>query len=242
MRYRLDLQYDGTHYHGWQIQPNSNTVEGSIEGALNTILRKDIDIIGCGRTDTGVHARSFTAHFDCNQQIDCTLVIHSLRSILPNDITVHSITETNDDFHARFSATSRSYEYHILRKPDPFLRNYAWYYNGKLDRDLMIKSCRDLLGEHEFKAFCKGEPSGDHYRCTISRAEWEFKDEHHWVLHLTANRFLRNMVRAIVGTQLLIGKEKMSPEEHRRLIQTGERSEAGMSVPACGLTLAKVEY
>lgn len=242
MRYRLDLQYDGTNYHGWQIQPNALTVEEVTEKALHTILREPVDLIGCGRTDTGVHAKAFTAHFDFPSQIQLEKTLHSLLSILPSDIVVHDIKPVEDDFHARFSASTRSYEYHILRKPDAFKRYHAWYYNQELNKEKLAESCIDLRGEHEFKAFCKGEPSGGHYRCEMFKAEWEFSDPNHWILHLTANRFLRNMVRAIVGTQLLVGKGQMSIEEHRQLIETGDRTQAGISVPACGLHLTKIEY
>ena len=185
---------------------------------------------------------SSESHFDFERNIQEDKTLHSLLSILPDDIVVKDLSRVKDDFHARFSASRRSYEYHILKNPDAFKRHHTWYYNQELNKEKLAASCLDLQGEHEFKAFCKGEPSGGHYRCEMYQAEWDFSNAHHWVLHLTANRFLRNMVRAIVGTQLLIGKGQMSIAEHRELIKTGERSQAGISVPACGLHLTNIEY
>lgn len=241
MRYRLDLQYDGTAYHGWQIQPNAPSVEAEIENALSTLLREPIDAVGCGRTDTGVHASFFTAHFDTLQEIDTQQLSYKLRQFLPDSIGIIQTSRVSDDFHARFSAVSRSYVYRIQYRNNPFYRHFAHQISGDLNLELMNKSCLDLLGEHEFSAFCKGVPSGNHYRCTVLRAEW-ISTNKGIEFHISANRFLRNMVRAIVGTQLEIGRGRLDLDTHKKMIQGGNRSDAGMSVPAKGLTLCEVNY
>jgi len=241
MRYRLDLQYDGTDFHGWQIQPNAHSVEAEIEKALSTILRETIDCVGCGRTDTGVHASFFTAHFDSIQPIDCEQLAYKLRHLVPETIGILGVTLVEDDFHARFSALSRSYIYRLQYQNNPFNRHFCHLVRPDLDIQLMNESCQDLIGEHEFSAFCKGAPSSDHYRCTVLQAHW-ISDNDGAEFHISANRFLRNMVRAIVGTQLEIGRGKLTLEKHRELILGGTRSEAGMSVPARGLTLCEVVY
>ena len=241
MRYRLDLQYDGTDYHGWQIQPSAPSVEAEVENALATLLQVPIDVIGCGRTDTGVHASFYTAHFDIDNLIDPQILLYKLQKILPPSIAIIAIVPVSEDFHARFSAISRSYIYRIIQNKDPFKTRHTYLFQGKLDLELMNISCQDLLGTHEFAAFCKGQPSTDHYRCNVSQAQWNTV-ENGLEFHISANRFLRNMVRAIVGTQLDIGMGKMSLEAHRRLIAEGRRSDAGKSVPAHGLTLSDVHY
>jgi len=241
MRYRLDLQYDGTTYHGWQIQPNAPSVEAEIEKALSTILREPIDAVGCGRTDTGVHASFFTAHFDYNKEIDTQKLTYKLRQFLPESIAIINTRPVGDDFHARFSAISRAYVYRVQFRNNPFDRHFSHQVSGDLDIQLMNKSCRDLLGEHKFSAFCKGVPSGNHYRCNVLRAEW-FSTNEGIEFHISANRFLRNMVRAIVGTQLEIGRGKIDLESHKNMINGGSRSDAGMSAPAKGLTLCEVVY
>ncbi len=240
-RYRLDLQFDGTDFHGWQIQPSAHSVEAEVENALFTLLQVPIDLIGCGRTDTGVHASFYTAHFDTDLPIDAINLMYKLQKILPPSIAIIAIGPVSNEFHARFSAISRSYIYRIIHNKDPFKTRYAYLFLGKLDLDLMNASCKDLMGTHEFSAFCKGQPSTDHYRCNVSQAHWK-QIENGLEFHISANRFLRNMVRAIVGTQLDIGTGKMNLEEHRKLIAEGRRSDAGKSVPAHGLTLSDVNY
>lgn len=240
-RYRLDLQFDGSDYHGWQIQPSAHSVEAEVENALFTLLQVPIDLIGCGRTDTGVHASFYTAHFDIDLPIDCQNLSYKLQKILPPSIAIIAIQPESNEFHARFSAISRSYIYRIIQNKDPFQSRYAYLFLGKLDLDVMNASCKDIMGTHEFLAFCKGQPSTDHYRCSISQAHWK-TTEIGLEFHISANRFLRNMVRAIVGTQLDIGTGKMNLDEHRKLIAEGRRSDAGKSVPAHGLTLSAVNY
>lgn len=241
VRYRINLQYDGTDFHGWQIQPNALTVEEALEHAMSTILRTNIDVIGCGRTDTGVHASFYCAHFDSYEELQTEDLTYKLNHLLPRTIAILNIDAVSNDFHARFSASSRSYVYHIQKRPNPFKDRYSFLYSGEVDVNAMNQSCKDLLGEHSFSAFCKGTPSGEHYRCTIIRAEW-MEHEEGFEFHITANRFLRNMVRAIVGTQLEIGRGKLNLASHRNLIEGGSRSEAGISVPAKGLFLTQVSY
>jgi tRNA pseudouridine38-40 synthase len=241
MRYRIDLQYDGSNYHGWQIQPNAITVEETIEKALGTLLRSPIDVVGCGRTDTGVHASFFTAHFDFELPVNTEELLHKLRQIIAPDIGILNIRAVSPDFHARFSAQSRSYVYQIQFRNNPFTQRFSFLFLGEIDISLMNISCSDLVGEHSFSAFCKGNPSGEHYRCRVTEAHWKESAEG-ISFHITANRFLRNMVRAIVGTQLDIGRGRISREEHQKLISGGTRSEAGISVPAKGLFLTEVTY
>lgn len=241
MRFRLDLQYDGTDYHGWQIQPNARSVEETLETALGTLLRTPIDLVGCGRTDTGVHASHYVAHFDTEVNVDTEQLLYKLQQLVPSDIGLLHLTETHPDFHARFSAISRSYTYKIIKRNDPFLRRYAFLFSGEIDLNAMNLSCQHYLGEHEFSAFCKGVPSGNHFRCYVHRAEW-ISTDNGYEFHITANRFLRNMVRAIVGTQLEIGRHKLTLDAHRALVANGKRSEAGMSVVAHGLFLSEIHY
>ncbi len=241
MRFRLDLQYEGSDYCGWQIQPDAPSVESEIEKALATLLQENIDVIGCGRTDTGVHASFYTAHFDTELAIEPVTLSYKLQKILPPSIAIIAIAPANPDFHARFSALSRSYIYRIIQQKDPFKTRHAYLFPGKLDFDLMNRSCKDLLGTHEFTAFCKGQPSTDHYRCKVTVAHWISTPEG-LEFHISANRFLRNMVRAIVGTQLDIGTGKMSIEQHQKIIAEGRRADAGKSVPAHGLYLSAVAY
>lgn len=240
MRYRLDLAYDGTDFHGWQIQPNGISVQEVIQKSLSKILNSPIETLGCGRTDSGVHAKYFVAHFDFEGTMPESMV-YKLNSILPNSVRIFDILPTHDEFHARFDAVSREYEYYIQIKSNPFTARYAWVFQTPLDIDSMNKACNLLIGEHEFKAFCKGLPSTDHYRCTVDAALWENRGDQ-LVFKISANRFLRNMVRAIVGTCVLVGLNKMSVDDFAELIKTGTRSDAGNSVPAQGLFLTKITY
>ncbi len=241
MRFRLDLQYEGSDYCGWQIQPDAPSVESEIEKALAILLQENIDVIGCGRTDTGVHASFYTAHFDTDLLIDTGTLLYKLQKILPPSIAIIAITPASSDFHARFSAKSRSYIYRLIQQKDPFETRHAYLYLGKLNLELMNTSCKDLIGTHEFTAFCKGQPSTDHYRCTVTQAHW-IQTSKGLEFRISANRFLRNMVRAIVGTQIDIGTGKMSLDQHQRILVEGRRSDAGKSVPAHGLYLSAVEY
>ncbi len=240
MRYRLDLSYDGTNYHGWQIQPNGISVQEVIKQKLSQICNQPIETMGCGRTDSGVHASEFSAHFDLEGSLPNSIV-YKLNSMLPSDIVITNCEAVHNDFHARFDATLREYHYHLETKRNPFTDRYSWYFAAPLDLDVLNETAKTLLGTHDFRAFCKGLPPADNYRCNIFDAAWFAKDSQ-IIFRISANRFLRNMVRAIVGTSILVGTNKLSIEEFKQIIESGTRADAGNSVPAKGLFLTKVVY
>lgn len=240
MRYALELTFDGTRYHGWQRQENANTVQQELETALRTLLKTPVETTGCGRTDTGVHARIFVAHFDFNKALT-EKTVFQLNSILPYDIAVNSIRETTPDFHARFSAVYREYAYYVHFKKNPFLQSKSWHINGKPDFEVMNQAAKLLLGKKSFRCFCKGQAPNDSYICTVEYAEWKW-DKNTAVFRIRADRFLRNMVRAATGTLIKTGSGKMNLEEFENLLDSGTRSDAGKSVPAWGLYLENVQY
>ncbi len=241
MRYFLELSYDGTPYHGWQRQPNAISVQEVLEDSLSTILRMKTEIVGAGRTDTGVHAKQIMAHFDCVNKLDTEDFTYKLNSILPAEIAIQSVYEVTEDAHARFDATSRSYEYCINFVKDPFVINKSYYLKKSLDLDLMNKAAKLLLNYTNFRCFSKSKTDVKTYNCTITKAVWE-KSEDKIVFKISANRFLRNMVRAIVGTLIEIGQYKLDLEDLIDIIKSEDRSRSGYSVPAHGLYLTKVEY
>ncbi len=242
MRYFIHLQYNGTPYHGWQIQPNATTVQETLDQALSRIFHQTVETIGCGRTDTGVHAEQFYAHFELETEIaDLQSVLKKFDSMRLKGICVFDIFPVGDDLHARFSATSRTYEYRIMRRRNPFLENQAHYIYGALDIEKMNQAAQHLLGKQDFSAFSKSNTQVFTDICTISHAQWELKGDL-LIFTITADRFLRNMVRAIVGTLLDVGNHKISASALPQIIQSGNRSNAGSSVPACGLFLTRVEY
>lgn len=241
MRYCLRLAYDGTRYHGWQSQHNAHTVQHEIENALEAKLGEVVSLVGCGRTDTGVHAREYYAHFDTEKDIGNDLIF-KLNKILPSDIAVYEVLKADENFSARFSATEREYCYYISRIKNPFYIQSAWYRYGPLDWQKMNEAAEMLLGEHDFQAFSKGRTQVNHYRCEIRRAIWEQTDEHLLQFTIVADRFLRNMVRAIVGTLTDVGTGKMSINEFAEVIESRRRSNAGTSVPAHGLYLQRISY
>lgn len=242
MRYFIRLKYNGQPYHGWQVQPNAPSVQETLNKALGLILRQPIETTGCGRTDTGVHARRFFAHFDLDEPIkDCNYVLQRLDAMRLTGILCEAIYEVPEDLHARFSASSRSYEYHIMRKRDPFLEGYAHHVFGPINLDKMNEAARYLLGRHDFAAFSKSNTQVHTTLCTVSEAVWVDKGNTA-VFNIRADRFLRNMVRAIVGTLLDIGQEKLHAKEIEFIMQSQRRSEAGSSVPAHGLYLTHIEY
>jgi tRNA pseudouridine38-40 synthase len=242
-RYFIRLSFLGTNYHGWQKQENANSVQSILCDALSVILRESITLTGAGRTDAGVHAREFYAHFDTNlldekQRIE--LVSH-LNGYLPFDIVIHEIVPVTTGSHARFSAVSRTYQYIITRTKDPFLSGFAFYYSVSLDIQKMnegaaiIKSCKD------FTSFAKLPAETKTNLCNVTDIIWE-KKGNLLLFNITANRFLRNMVRAIVGTLIDIGRGKNDLLELQEIIETKNRSAAGASVPACGLYLTSIRY
>lgn len=242
MRYFVQLSYKGTNYHGWQVQPNAITVQEVLNKAFSTILRKQIDLTGCGRTDTGVHASFFVAHFDVENEITNTEKLKfSLNNFLPFDIAIQKIYRVADDLHARFSALSREYRYYISTQKNPFSRESAYYFHRPLNVNLMNEAAKLLFNYKDFTSFSKLHTDVKTNNCTILHAKWE-KSDNKLVFTVKADRFLRNMVRAIVGTLLEVGLEKISLQEFKSIIESKNRSKAGVSVPAQGLFLTKVEY
>ena len=241
-RYFIQLAYNGKNYHGWQSQENAHTVQAEINEKLSLILGKSINVVGCGRTDTGVHAREYYAHFDIEQIIkDSGILVGKLNNFLPKDISINNIFEVKPGVHARFSAFSRTYRYYITKKKNPFLQEFSYFYHVQLDIAEMNKAAGFLLDYIDFTSFSKLHSQTNNNNCKITFANWEENDEM-IVFTITADRFLRNMVRAIVGTLLEIGKNKMKAEKLKGIIELKNRSEAGFSVPAEGLFLEKVEY
>ena len=241
MRYFIELSYKGTNYHGWQIQPDASSVQEEITKALATILQEKILLVGAGRTDAGVHASQMFAHVDTVKKLTDDYV-HKLNAILPNDIVIKSIKEVSDETHARFDAVSRTYEYRILLGRDPFLLDITWQLHQKNLQIEKMNEAANLLFEYEdFESFSKVKTDVNTFNCTIMKAVWTLEDKH-LIFHIKANRFLRNMVRAIVGTLIEVGLGKKTVEDFRKIIESKKRSEAGLSVPAKGLFLTEVCY
>ncbi len=240
MRFALQLAYDGTRFHGWQKQENAITVQGEIEKCLAQIFQKEISILGCGRTDTGVHARNYTAHFDLENELPDKFLF-KINSLLPDEIAIKNCTTTHAEFHARFDAIMREYAYHIHFEKDPFLIHKSWERYGHLDFELMNAGADYLIGNKDCTCFCKGEAPNDNFYCQIYSAQWEYSEKQA-VFRISANRFLRNMVRAIVGTLVDLGMHKYDLDTFKKIVDTGTRSDAGNSVPAHGLYLEQVKY
>ena len=241
LRYFITFSYDGTAYHGWQIQPHSISVQEELQKALSTLLRQSIEVVGAGRTDTGVHARKMVAHFDFGQ-LDCDQLVYKLNKMLPKDIAVHKVEQVADDMHARFSAKSRTYHYFLHLSKDPFLRAYSWQMYGNLDFDLMNKAAMVLMEYRDFTSFSKVNTDTKTNDCTITEAHWDRVGDNQWRFTITANRFLRNMVRAIVGTLVEVGRGRMTIEQLRHVIEAKDRCRAGDSVPGNALFLVEVLY
>jgi len=244
-RYFIELTFNGASYHGWQIQNNAISVQAVVDKALSTILRQEIKTLGCGRTDTGVHAKQLFAHFDClkvDVEKQDAAILKSLNAVLPNDIAVKRIFEVPNDLHARFSAISRSYEYYIHFEKDPFLDGFSWQIRDKPDLMKMNEAAKIMMEYRDFSCFSKTHTQVLTNNCEIYQAEWKWINNDRLVFNISANRFLRNMVRAIVGTLIEIGNGKNTIESIRSTIESKNRSEAGTSVPACGLYLSQVVY
>ncbi len=243
-RYFLEIAYDGTAYHGWQVQPNAVAVQEKLNYALATYLREDVETIGAGRTDTGVHARQLYVHFDSSNPklaADPARAMHSLNALMPYDIAINRILDVHDDAHARFDAIERSYEYHIHTKKDPFLINKSWYTRDVPDIVKMNEAAQLLLGTKDFECFSKSHTQVFTNICTIKEAKW-VQDGEGFVFHITADRFLRNMVRAIVGTLLEVGIKGKPISFVEEVLASKNRSKAGVSVPAHGLYLTRIIY
>lgn len=240
-RYFLELAYKGSKYHGWQIQANAHAVQAELNMALSLILREPIETMGSGRTDTGVHARQQFAHFDYAGNLEKPLLLKRLNSVLPKDIAVYDVREVKEDAHARFDACWRTYQYHISQRKDPFEFELSWRYYNRLDIDAMDRASRMLLDFSDFQCFSKTKTTVNHFECEIKEAYWEQKAQL-LIFHITANRFLRGMVRAIVGTLVLVGEGKLDQQGFRQVLESKARSSAGASVPPSGLYLCQVVY
>jgi tRNA pseudouridine38-40 synthase len=238
-RYFVHIAYDGAKYCGWQSQPGVDTVQDTIEEAMSRVLRRDISILGCGRTDTGVHASEYVFHFETDAVLED--FIFRMNRILPDDIVFKKYYPVKSDIHARFNAVERSYYYQITKRKDPFQRNYAWRITKHLNTEKMGEALKYLLGKQDFSSFAKVNTDVNHHFCTVYRAEIEERNGL-IVIHISANRFLRNMIRAIVGTLLDVGLGKMEPIEFKKIIELKDRSKAGTSAPANGLFLSEIIY
>lgn len=244
-RYFIEIAFDGTAYHGWQIQPNATTVQELLDKALTILLRQPIHTVGCGRTDAGVHATQLYAHFDVEgafSPIEKEKFIYHLNALLPQDIGAKRIIPVASTAHARFDAIRRSYTYHIHFKKDPFLYLRSWQLRDMLDVTAMNEAANVLAQYEDFSCFSKSNTQVYTNNCRIARAEWLWLDEQRLTFHISADRFLRNMVRAIVGTLIEIGRKERDPDYMHTVIRSKDRAVAGTSVPACGLYLTEVSY
>lgn len=241
-RYFVYLKYDGTAYHGWQIQPNASSVQEVLQDALSTLLREDVAVVGAGRTDTGVHARMMAAHFDTEKEFDCAQLVYKLNRLLPRDVSVDKVMPVGDDMHARFSALSRTYHYYIHQHKDAFLRHYSCELSYSLDFAKMNEAAALLLEYKDFAAFCKSNTDVKTTLCDVTEARWIRDGEYRWHFVITANRFLRNMVRAVVGTLIDVGRGRVSIDGFRDIIERKNRSGAGDSMPGNALFLENIEY
>ena len=241
-RYFIQLSFKGTNYHGWQIQPNAISVQEVLEKSLSTLLREEISVVGAGRTDTGVHASFFVLHFDSLQQdLDSGNFVFKLNRFLPADIGIHKIIKAGNDAHARFSAASRTYQYFVATDKNPFSTDTSFYYSGNLDMCKMNEAAAILFEYEDFTSFSRLHTDVKTNNCKIFLANWK-KEGSQLIFTIKADRFLRNMVRAIVGTLLEVGKGKITVEDFRQIIEKKDRGVAGASAPAQGLFLTDIEY
>ena len=250
MRYFICLSYNGSAFSGWQIQENANSVQAELQNALSTLLKQPIQVVGAGRTDTGVNARNYIAHFDVQESIPANeTTVYKLNAILPKEICIHKIYPVSDDMHARFSAKSRTYKYYIHSEKDPFCSNFSYFLPPKkLNFEKINKAAQYFLGEQDFTSLEKLNGGNKTSICNVTKAVWEpidgkdFESSRHFVFTVSANRFLRNMVRAMVGSLLEVGSGKREPEWIKEMLAQKNRCAAGHSVPGNALFLVEVEY
>ncbi|HXG38279.1 MAG TPA: tRNA pseudouridine(38-40) synthase TruA [Bacteroidota bacterium] len=238
---KLTLEYDGTDFVGWQVQPNGRSVQEELEKALRQILQEECKTNAAGRTDSGVHARGQVANFVTSSAVALQPLVKSLNGVLPEDVVVLNAEEVDEQFHARYSAKSRRYRYVISRTPTALLRKYSWPLGYQLDVALMQRCADTIRGEHDFQSFCKAEAEVNHYRCIVHSAEWR-ETGSMLEFNITANRFLHGMVRALVGTMVDVGRGYTSFEEFNRILEARKRNVAGMAAPSKGLFLEEVMY
>ncbi len=241
-RFFITLSYDGTCYHGWQIQPNGNSVQAELQKALSVQLREDVQVVGAGRTDAGVHARMMVAHMDTAKIFDTANLVYKLNRMLPRDISVSGIRPVDGEMHARFSATSRTYHYYIHLSKDPFRRAYSCELHYALDFEAMNLAAAILLEHEDFAAFCKSNTDVKTTLCNVTEARWVRDTDHSWHFVITANRFLRNMVRAVVGTLIDVGRGRISIDDFRGIVEGRKRTGAGESMPGNALFLEEVKF
>jgi tRNA pseudouridine38-40 synthase len=241
MRYFFEISYFGTNYHGWQYQKNATGVQEVVENVLDKLLKEKIAIVGSGRTDTGVHCVQQFFHADIEREFDKKHLLQRLNAFLPGDIVIKNVVDVKPEAHARYDARSRMYEYRITRVKDPFLLDRAFYFFRELDVPTMNRAAALLRGKHDFQAFCKVKTDVNHFICNVKEVRWNQKGEL-LVFTITANRFLRGMVRAIVGTLLEVGTGKITIKEFLAILHAKDRKKAGMNVPAEGLYLIQVKY
>lgn len=241
-RYFIYLSYDGAAYHGWQVQPNAVTVQQQIEEALSTLMRVPIQVVGAGRTDAGVNAALMVAHVDFSSEVDAAHMVYKLNRLLPPDIAVSDLRRVRDDAHARFDAVSRRYNYRVVTAKHPFARKYACRVQPDIDFEAMNEAAAVLSEYTDFTSFSKLHTDVKTNNCKVTHAVWRKVSPVEWVFEIEADRFLRNMVRAIVGTLLMVGRHKLSLEGFRAVIENKERASAGDSAMGEALFLVDVKY
>lgn len=241
MRYFIEIAYNGKNYFGWQRQPEQISVQQVLEETLSTVMREEIKIFGAGRTDTGVHAKQLFAHFDFDKIENKAALIFRLNSFLPNDISIQNIYEVKEDAHARFHAVEREYEYIVSLQKNPFLQDFSFQINNQPNLNLMNQAAEMLLSHRDFQCFSRSNTDVKTYNCVITKADWKL-DDNKLVFNIKADRFLRNMVRAIVGTLLDVGLGKISIDDFQKILNSKNRTIAGASAPSRGLYLVKVQY
>jgi len=238
---KLNIEYDGTDFAGWQIQPGQRTVQGLLEDKLSSMLEEKISVLGSGRTDAGVHAAGQMANFKTSRDIPLKAFDEGLNSLLPRDVAIIKAEETAENFHARFDAKSRRYRYQIIFRRSPLRERYAWRMTYKVNPAVLQTLAAQTLGQHDFTSFASAQAEVNNFICQVEQAEWRFDDER-WTFEIKANRFLHNMVRILVGTMIDMARGQMDHNDFEKILAARDRTLAGKTAPACGLCLMEVLY